>query len=71
MGKVSSAQSEDSILVLPADFENEMRLAQVIEAFEKLPYSHKTEYIQWVDEAKKPEARMKRIQDSIKKLSSK
>jgi uncharacterized protein YdeI (YjbR/CyaY-like superfamily) len=67
---MKKTQQEDhfSVLVLPADFENEMRLAQVIEVFEKLPYSRKQEYIQWVEEAKKPETRVKRIEESIKKL---
>lgn len=59
-----------TILVLPADFENEMRLAQVIDVFEKLSYSHKKEYIAWVEEAKQPETRMKRIQEAIVRLTS-
>ena len=68
---IKAPANESYILVLPADFENEMRLAQVIEIFEKLPYSHKREYVQWIEEAKKPETRIKRIRQSIDRLKNK
>lgn len=62
--------SQSMVLVLPADFENEMRLAHVIEVFEKLQYSHKKEYVAWIEAAKKPEIRVKRIAEMIRKLST-
>jgi uncharacterized protein YdeI (YjbR/CyaY-like superfamily) len=38
------------------------------EAFDKLPPSHRREYIQWIEEAKKPETRQKRIEKTLAKL---
>ena len=38
-------------------------------AFERLPYSHQTEYARWIDEAKKPETRADRVAKTIKRLS--
>jgi Bacteriocin-protection, YdeI or OmpD-Associated/Domain of unknown function (DUF1905) len=37
-------------------------------AYERLPYSHRTEYARWIDEAKKPETRADRIAKTIKRL---
>ena len=41
------------------------------QAFEKLPLSHEAEYLRWVDEAKKPKTRQRRIASMIERLSSK
>lgn len=35
-------------------------------AFEKLPYSHRKEYVDWITEAKKPETRAARIDKTVK-----
>lgn len=40
-------------------------------AFEKLSYSHKREYVQWINEAKKDETRQRRIAKAIEKLLEK
>lgn len=37
--------------------------------FAKLPPSHKREYIEWINEAKRPDTRAKRIAETIKKLT--
>ncbi len=38
-------------------------------AFEKLSYSHKREYVQWIDEAKKDKTRQRHIAKTIETLS--
>ncbi|MBS0296207.1 MAG: YdeI/OmpD-associated family protein [Proteobacteria bacterium] len=38
-------------------------------AWEKLPPSHKNEYIRWITEAKKPETRMHRVGQAVSKLT--
>lgn len=40
-------------------------------AFGKLSYSHKREYVQWINEAKKDETRQRRIAKTIEKLLEK
>ncbi|HEY3272874.1 MAG TPA: YdeI/OmpD-associated family protein [Methanocella sp.] len=39
-------------------------------AFEKLSYSHRREYVQWIDEAKKDETRQRRIAKMMEKLTT-
>ena len=39
-------------------------------AYEKLPPSHKREYLNWINSAKRPETRNRRIADTITKLQS-
>jgi uncharacterized protein YdeI (YjbR/CyaY-like superfamily) len=38
-------------------------------AFEKLPPSHKAEYVRWINEGKTPEAKAKRAGQAVIKLS--
>ena len=36
--------------------------------FDALPPSHQREYIKWIEEAKKPETRQRRIEETARKL---
>jgi uncharacterized protein YdeI (YjbR/CyaY-like superfamily) len=36
--------------------------------FERLPPSHRQEYLKWVQEAKKPETRARRVRGMVEKL---
>jgi Bacteriocin-protection, YdeI or OmpD-Associated/Domain of unknown function (DUF1905) len=38
-------------------------------AYEKLPFTHRTEYARWIDEGKKPETRADRVAKTIKRLT--
>jgi Bacteriocin-protection, YdeI or OmpD-Associated/Domain of unknown function (DUF1905) len=38
------------------------------QAFERLSYTHRKEYVQWVVEAKKPETRQRRVETTIEML---
>jgi hypothetical protein len=38
------------------------------EAFAKLSYSHRREYVQWVEEAKRPETRARRIAATVERV---
>lgn len=40
-------------------------------AFEKCSYTHKKEYVDWINEAKKPETRQRRIVKTLEKLVEK
>lgn len=44
---------------------------KALEVYESMPYSHQKEYIMWVEDAKKPETRVKRIEKMIKALVEK
>ena len=39
-------------------------------AFEGLSYSHRREYVQWIEEAKKPETKVRRIRSTIERLEA-
>jgi hypothetical protein len=38
------------------------------QAFDRLPYSHKSRYVLWVREAKKPETRQRRVDRTVSDL---
>lgn len=38
-------------------------------AYEKLPFTHRNEYAQWIDAGKKPETRFDRVAKTIKRLT--
>jgi len=37
--------------------------------FEKLSYTHRKEYVRWIEEAKKPETRARRVEKAVAMLS--
>jgi len=39
-------------------------------AYQKLAYSHRKEYVAWIDSAKKPETRQRRINQAIEKIAA-
>jgi len=38
------------------------------EAFEKLSYTHRREYVEWIEEAKRPDTRARRIAGTIERV---
>lgn len=58
--------TEERTVEVPADFQkalNKNKTAKV--TFEKLAYTHKKEYVRWIEEAKKAETRATRIEKAI------
>jgi uncharacterized protein YdeI (YjbR/CyaY-like superfamily) len=60
-------QAERSVQV-PDDLGTALEHAGLRESFAALSYSHQREYVQWIDEAKKPETRARRISQTIDRL---
>jgi Bacteriocin-protection, YdeI or OmpD-Associated/Domain of unknown function (DUF1905) len=52
---------------VPADFAKAMNRVQR-SAFDAMSYSHRKEYVQWIEAAKKPETRQRRIAKALEKL---
>jgi hypothetical protein len=52
----------------PAELEQAMISAGVLEIFDKLSYTHRKEYCRWISEAKKEETRRKRIAQATEML---
>jgi uncharacterized protein YdeI (YjbR/CyaY-like superfamily) len=42
----------------------------ISQSFAALPYSHKKEYVDWIESAKKPETRQKRIKKMAEMLAT-
>ncbi|MGH7550262.1 MAG: YdeI/OmpD-associated family protein [Gemmatimonadota bacterium] len=40
------------------------------ERWEELAYTHKREYVQWIEEARKPETRARRIEDAVRQVGA-
>lgn len=50
------------------DLRHALEAAGLLSAFEALSYSHQREYVTWIDEAKKPETRARRIAGTVERL---
>lgn len=58
------------IITPPEDFEKALRKNKdAREAWEKLSYSHRKEYVKAIEEAKKPETRARRIEKAIEQVA--
>ena len=54
----------------PADLAAVLKRAPAAQsAFDKLSYSHRKEYVRWIEEAKKPETRARRLEKTIEMLT--
>lgn len=62
---------KDKTIETPPDVAKALKKAKVLPYFDSLAYSHRKEYIQWIDSAKKEETRLKRIGQAIEKLQAK
>lgn len=50
---------------VPADFAAALKKAKLVEAFEKLSFTHRKEHVRAIEEAKKAETRARRIEKAI------
>lgn len=63
--------TQDKTIQIPTDAQKLFKKAKVLVYFESLAFTHRKEYIQWIESAKKEETRIKRINQTIEKLVSK
>lgn len=64
-------ETKDKTIVSPDDVVKAFKKVKVLAYFDSLAFSHRKEYIQWIESAKKEETRTKRIQQAIEKLQDK
>jgi len=63
--------TEERTVVIPADLSTALDKNPVSrDRFDKLSYSHRKEYVEYITEAKKPETRSRRIQKTIGELAT-
>ena len=54
----------------PADLKKLLKNEGLLAGFEKLSYTHRKEYIRWIEEAKKEETRQRRLEKSVAMLKT-
>jgi uncharacterized protein YdeI (YjbR/CyaY-like superfamily) len=59
-------------LTVPEDVQKALgKQKKIKNYFDSLPYSHKKEYVVWIEDAKKPETRAARVKKMIAMLAGK
>jgi hypothetical protein len=55
-------------VVIPEDFSRALEMSDSVDAFMALAFSHRKEYVRWIEEAKKPETRQSRIEKAVEMI---
>lgn len=67
---VLEPDTETRVVRPPADLKRALATAaRARDNFEKLSYSHRKGYVDWIEGAKKPETRERRVREAVKRLS--
>ncbi len=61
-------ETKNKTIETPVDLAKALKKAKLLIYFDSLAFSHRKEYIQWIESAKKEETRLKRIEQAIEKL---
>ncbi|WP_242693328.1 DUF1801 domain-containing protein [Sabulibacter ruber] len=67
-GTVAKSAERD-VIEIPEDLKQALAEGQQLEKFEKLAYTHRKEYVRWVNEAKRTETRENRIQKTVERVA--
>jgi uncharacterized protein YdeI (YjbR/CyaY-like superfamily) len=63
--------TKDKTVTVPADVKKAFSLSNVLNNYEQMSFSHRKEYMLWINDAKKEETRTKRINKAIEVLKKK
>ena len=61
---------EERSVDLPDDLRDALAAAALIDRFTRLSYSHQREYVMWIDEAKRPATRARRIAETVERVQA-
>ena len=61
---------EERSVDLPDDLRDALAAAALIDRFISLSYSHQREYVMWIDEAKRPATRARRIAETVERVQA-
>lgn len=62
--------AERDVVVVPDDLKQVLEENGLRETFEKLAYTHRKEYVRWINEAKRPETRTSRLTKTAEKVAA-
>ena len=68
---VLEKDNEKRVVTVPEDFAEALEKTNLTEVFAKMSYTHQKEYVQAIEEAKKVETRVRRIEKTIEQLTAK
>lgn len=68
---IKLTEAKDKTVTIPDDFKKLLLKNKLVAYFENLAYSHRKEYVMWIEDAKKEETRIKRLTTAIEKLKAK
>jgi hypothetical protein len=58
-------------MVVPADLKRALAKSKIAkENFEKMAWSHRKAYVDWIEEAKQPETRARRVEGAVKRIAA-
>jgi len=63
--------TEERTVALPKDFAAELKKNGLMDAWDRLSYSHRKEHVRAIDEAKQPETRSRRIEKAVAMIAAK
>ena len=67
---VMEIDTEPRVITVPEDFQQALDNNKAAkEAFEKFSYTHKKEYVDWIEGAKRPETRENRVKKAVELIS--
>jgi len=67
---VIEADTTERVVTVPDDLKRALaRNAAANKTFENFAYTHRKEYVQWVESAKKPETRQRRIAEAVSRIA--
>jgi len=68
---VMEPDTEERIVVVPDDFKKALaKNKKTVEIFDAFAFTHRKEYVQWIESAKKPETRQNRIVKAVEMISA-
>jgi hypothetical protein len=59
---------EERTIAVPDDLAGALEAAGMRAAFDALSFTHRREYVEWVEEAKRPETRSRRIEQTVARV---
>jgi hypothetical protein len=66
---VIEPDTEERIVTVPDDFRKALAHDKIAQkAFDSFAYTHRKEYVQWIESAKRPETRRRRIADAVGRI---
>jgi hypothetical protein len=67
---VMEVDTEERVVTVPEDFKQALeKNIKAKEIFDNFAYTHRKEYVQWIEEAKKQETRKNRIKQAVERIA--